>query len=40
MRAHVEPFIEAGATWWCEFALPEPGEAELVFERIKQGPPK
>jgi len=40
MRAHVEPFIEAGATWWVEFALPEPGEAELVLERIKQGPPK
>ncbi len=39
-RAHVEPFIAAGATWWIEFVLPEPGEAEQALARIKQGPPK
>jgi alkanesulfonate monooxygenase SsuD/methylene tetrahydromethanopterin reductase-like flavin-dependent oxidoreductase (luciferase family) len=39
-RAHVEPFMQAGATWWCEFVLPEPGEAEQALKRIKQGPPE
>ena len=39
-RAHVEPYIEAGATWWIEFVLPDPGEAEQALARIKQGPPK
>jgi hypothetical protein len=38
-RAHVEPFSEAGATWWIEFVLPDPGEAEQALTRIKQGPP-
>lgn len=38
-RAHVEPFSAAGATWWAEFALPDPGEAEQALARIKQGPP-
>jgi hypothetical protein len=32
--------IEAGATWWCEFALPEPGQTEQALTRIKQGPPR
>jgi alkanesulfonate monooxygenase SsuD/methylene tetrahydromethanopterin reductase-like flavin-dependent oxidoreductase (luciferase family) len=35
----IEPLIEAGATWWCEFVLPEPGQTEQAFTRIKQGPP-
>jgi alkanesulfonate monooxygenase SsuD/methylene tetrahydromethanopterin reductase-like flavin-dependent oxidoreductase (luciferase family) len=35
----IEPLIEAGATWWCEFALPEPGQTEQALTRIKQGPP-
>lgn len=39
-RAHVEPYREAGATWWIEFVLPDPGEAEQALTRIKQGPPK
>jgi alkanesulfonate monooxygenase SsuD/methylene tetrahydromethanopterin reductase-like flavin-dependent oxidoreductase (luciferase family) len=39
-RAQVEPFIEAGATWWCEFVLPGPGEADRALTRIKQGPPR
>ncbi len=39
-RAHVEPFVEAGATWWCEFVLPEPGKADMALTRIKQGPPR
>jgi len=38
-RAHVEPFGEAGATWWVEFVLPDPGETEEALARIKQGPP-
>ncbi len=38
-RAHVESYREAGATWWIEFVLPSPGEAELALTRIKQGPP-
>ena len=39
-RAHVEAYKEAGATWWIEFVLPDPGEAEQALARIKQGPPK
>ncbi len=41
-RAHaqIEPLIEAGATWWCEFVLPEPGQAAQALTRIKQGPPR
>ncbi len=39
-RAHVETFIEAGATWWIEFVLPGPGEADEALTRIKQGPPR
>lgn len=39
-RAHVEAYREAGATWWIEFVLPDPGEAEQALARIKQGPPK
>ncbi len=39
-RAHVEPYIEAGATWWIEFVLPDPGEGDQALTRIKQGPPK
>jgi alkanesulfonate monooxygenase SsuD/methylene tetrahydromethanopterin reductase-like flavin-dependent oxidoreductase (luciferase family) len=38
-RAHVEAYSEAGATWWIEFVLPDPGEAEQALTRIKQGPP-
>jgi alkanesulfonate monooxygenase SsuD/methylene tetrahydromethanopterin reductase-like flavin-dependent oxidoreductase (luciferase family) len=36
----IKPLIEAGATWWCEFALPEPGQTEQALTRIKQGPPR
>ena len=32
--------IEAGATWWIEFVLPEPGEGDQALTRIKEGPPK
>jgi alkanesulfonate monooxygenase SsuD/methylene tetrahydromethanopterin reductase-like flavin-dependent oxidoreductase (luciferase family) len=39
-RAHVEQFIEAGATWWSEFVLPGPGEADRALTRIKQGAPR
>jgi alkanesulfonate monooxygenase SsuD/methylene tetrahydromethanopterin reductase-like flavin-dependent oxidoreductase (luciferase family) len=39
-RAHVEAYHEAGATWWIEFVLPEPGEGDQALTRIKQGPPK
>jgi alkanesulfonate monooxygenase SsuD/methylene tetrahydromethanopterin reductase-like flavin-dependent oxidoreductase (luciferase family) len=39
-RAHVEAYREAGATWWIEFVLPDPGEAEQALARVKQGPPK
>ena len=38
-HAHVEAFIEAGATWWIEFVLPGVGEADEALARIKQGPP-
>lgn len=38
--AQVEPLAEAGATWWCEFVLPESGQAEQALTRIKQGPPR
>ena len=39
-RAHVEAYIDAGATWWVEFVLPDPGEAEQALARIRQGPPQ
>jgi alkanesulfonate monooxygenase SsuD/methylene tetrahydromethanopterin reductase-like flavin-dependent oxidoreductase (luciferase family) len=39
-RAHIETFVEAGATWWCEFVLPGAGEAAQALARIKQGPPR
>ena len=39
-RAHVESYLEAGATWWIEFVLPEPGEGDQALTRIKEGPPK
>ncbi len=39
-QAHVEPYIEAGATWWSELVLPEPGEGDRALTRIKQGPPQ
>ena len=38
-RAHVETFSEAGATWWMEFLLPDPGESAEALARLKQGPP-
>ena len=34
----VQPWIEAGATWWLE-AMWEQPEVDLVKERILQGPP-
>ena len=40
VRTHVAPFIEAGATWWSEFVLPEAGEGERALRRIQQGPPR
>jgi hypothetical protein len=39
-RAETETFVEAGATWWCEFVLPGSGEADQALARIKQGPPR
>lgn len=39
-RAHVESYREAGAIWWIEFVLPDPGEEEQALTRIKQGPPR
>jgi alkanesulfonate monooxygenase SsuD/methylene tetrahydromethanopterin reductase-like flavin-dependent oxidoreductase (luciferase family) len=39
-RAHVEPYSEAGATWWIEFVLPSAGEEAEALARIKQGPPR
>lgn len=39
-QAHVDSFHEAGATWWIEFVLPDPGEEEEALTRIKQGPPR
>ncbi|HLZ58695.1 MAG TPA: LLM class flavin-dependent oxidoreductase [Ktedonosporobacter sp.] len=38
-RAHVEPYIEAGATWWSEFVL-DAADAEGAMKRIRQGPPR
>jgi alkanesulfonate monooxygenase SsuD/methylene tetrahydromethanopterin reductase-like flavin-dependent oxidoreductase (luciferase family) len=39
-RSHVETFVDVGATWWIEFVLPGPGEADQALARIKQGPPR
>ncbi|WP_165423047.1 LLM class flavin-dependent oxidoreductase [Ktedonosporobacter rubrisoli] len=39
-RAQVGEFEQAGATWWCEFVLPDLGQAQQALTRIKQGPPR
>jgi alkanesulfonate monooxygenase SsuD/methylene tetrahydromethanopterin reductase-like flavin-dependent oxidoreductase (luciferase family) len=36
----VEPFAEAGATWWFESDEGFPGWQERVLERIRSGPPR
>jgi hypothetical protein len=38
----VEPWAEAGATWWIEALWPQPGQAQdiqTVQQRVLQGPP-
>ncbi len=39
-RATVQPFIEAGITWWNEAMWTEPNAPEDVRARIRQGPPR
>lgn len=37
--AVVQPYVEAGATWWIEALWTQP-EQEKVLQRLQQGPPK
>ena len=39
-RSVVEPYVEAGATWWIERFLPDRGPLDLTRERLSQGPPR
>jgi hypothetical protein len=36
----VEPYAQAGATWWLEGIWVERGTIQQMRERIRQGPPK
>jgi alkanesulfonate monooxygenase SsuD/methylene tetrahydromethanopterin reductase-like flavin-dependent oxidoreductase (luciferase family) len=40
----VRPYAQAGATWWVEavwkFFYSDPGDVEVVRQRIRQGPPR
>lgn len=36
----VQPYIEAGATWWSESISDMRGSSKEMLERIRQGPPK
>jgi alkanesulfonate monooxygenase SsuD/methylene tetrahydromethanopterin reductase-like flavin-dependent oxidoreductase (luciferase family) len=38
--AHVEPFGEAGATWWLEWIDDQRGSFDEMRERVRVGPPK
>lgn len=35
----VQPFAEAGATWWMESMWTSPNDPDTLRERIRQGPP-
>lgn len=37
--AHVEPYREAGATWWIESHWGDKITADFLLDRIRQGPP-
>lgn len=39
-RSVVQPFAEAGATWWMEAMWSKPNDPATVRERIRQGPPR
>lgn len=38
--AEIQPYVEAGATWWMEAMWTEPNGLNEILNRIKQGPPK
>lgn len=39
-RARLDPLAEAGATWWIESRWGADVTADVLLERIKQGPPR
>jgi hypothetical protein len=39
-NAIVQPFAEAGATWWMEAMWSEPNGLDDLRARIRQGPPR
>ncbi len=39
-RARLEPFAQAGATWWIESRWDEAETPDSLLERIRQGPPR
>ncbi len=39
-RAVVEPYVEAGATWWIERFHSGRGSLEFTRERLREGPPR
>jgi hypothetical protein len=38
--ANVEPYREAGATWWIESQWDEKTTPDFLLNRIRQGPPR
>jgi hypothetical protein len=38
--AQLEPFADAGMTWWIESMWDVPGGQKALRERIRQGPPQ
>lgn len=39
VRAEVQPYAEAGVTWWMEALWSKPNDPDTVRRRIRQGPP-
>jgi hypothetical protein len=39
-RAIVEPYVEAGATWWIERFHGDRGPLKVTRERLRAGPPR
>ena len=40
VRAQIQPYAEAGATWWMEALWSKPNDPAVVRERIRRGPPR
>ena len=38
-RAQLQPYADAGVTWWIESRWEAPNDVETLRQRIRQGPP-